>query len=119
MVRFISLFRFRQRISRARGQKGATAVEMALIAPVFFLFLIGTVEMCLIEAGQQLLENATYNTSRLASTGYTANGQNQQQTVNQTFINELQAFGGFIDTTQITMTATAYNSFSSAGSGNG
>src|ERR1700677_1620958 len=82
-ARFLSLFHFRKRGLRAAAHKGTTAVEMALIAPAFFLLLMGMVEMCLIEAGQQLLENATFNTSRLAKTGYVAAGQTQAQSVTQ------------------------------------
>jgi Flp pilus assembly protein TadG len=113
-----SYFRFKNLLCRKRTQ-GTTAVEMALIAPVFFLFMIGMVEMCLIEAGQQLLENAAFNTSRLAKTGYTANGKTQSQTVNQILTNELQSFGTLFDTSQVTLTAVAYNSFTAASGGNG
>ncbi len=96
---------------------GATAVEMALIAPVFFTMLMGMTETALVETAQQLLENAAYNTSRLAKTGYTATGQSQLQTVSQIMTQELQSFGTFIDTTKVTMTSTAYNSFGGIGVG--
>jgi len=112
---FPCLHKFR-RVSRAL-ERGTAAVEMALITPVFFLLLIGTTEICLLETGQQLLENATYNASRLASTGYTTNGSTQAQTVNQLLFNELQSFGSFFNTSQVTITAIAYNSFSNAGTG--
>jgi Flp pilus assembly protein TadG len=115
----VSFFKLRRRTPRARGQKGTTAVEMALIAPAFFLLLIGITEICLIEAGQQLLENATFNTSRLAKTGYTAAGQTQSQSVNQILVNELQSFGTLFNTAQVTMTETDYNSFTSASGGVG
>jgi Flp pilus assembly protein TadG len=111
MTRVFSFVRFRRKAPSLRGQQGTTAVEMALIAPVFFLLLIGTTEICLIEAGQQLLENATFNTARLITTGYTTNGQTQQQTVTQTLFNELQSYGSFFNTAQLTITAVAYNSF--------
>jgi Flp pilus assembly protein TadG len=118
-ARFLSFFRLRRGSLASARQKGATAVELALIAPVFFLLLIGITETCLIEAGQQLLENATFNTSRLAKTGYSANGQTQAQTVNAILVNELQSFGSLFDTTQVTMTSTAYNSFTNAAAGSG
>ncbi|MDP9127495.1 MAG: pilus assembly protein [Pseudomonadota bacterium] len=104
--------------SVARGvRKGSTAVEMALVAPVFFLLLMGMTEIALFLTAQQLLENATFNTSRLAKTGYTANGKTQAQTVSQILNNELQSFGSFIDLTKVTMTATSYNSFTTIGTG--
>lgn len=114
------LFRLhRRRRTRHKNCAGTTAVEMALLAPVFFYFLMGTCEMALAEAAQQLMENAAYNTSRLAKTGYTNLGQTQAQTISQLMVNELQSFGGLLDTTQVTMTETAYNGFSSIGAGTG
>ncbi len=84
------LFRGSHRVSQ-RLREGATAVEMALIAPVFFLLLMGMTEMGLMLGAQQLLENATFNTSRLAKTGYVSGSQTQSQTVNQILDNELQS----------------------------
>jgi Flp pilus assembly protein TadG len=118
-ARILSFSRFRKRGLSSVRHKGATAVEMALVAPVFFVLLIGTIEMCLVEAGQQLLENATFNTSRLAKTGYTASGQTQTQTVTQILDNELQSFGTFFNTNNVTMAETDYNSFTSAAGGGG
>ena len=98
-------------------QRGATAVEMALITPVFFMLLIGITEMAMIETAQQLLENAAYNTSRLAKTGFVTSGQTQAQTVSQVMSQELQSFGNFINTANVTMTETSYNSFAGIGTG--
>jgi Flp pilus assembly protein TadG len=120
VVEFMLLNCFKRiRRPHRKSLSGATAVEMALIAPTFFLLLMGTVEMALIETAQQLLENAAYNTSRLAKTGYTQTGMSQAQTVSQEMVNELQGFSGFIDTTQVTMTDVAYNGFANIGSGTG
>ena len=104
---------------RARRQepRGATAVEMALLTPVFFYMLIGITELSLIEAVQQLLENAAYNTSRLAKTGYVNGSQTQAQTVSQIMTQELQSFGSFINTANVTMTSTSYTSMGGIGSG--
>jgi Flp pilus assembly protein TadG len=104
---------------RDAARRGATAVEMALIAPVFFLLLMGMVEICLMEGAQQLLENAAYNTSRLAKTGYISSGQTQAQTVSQILTTELQSYGTLINTLNVTMTAADYNSFSAAAAGGG
>jgi Flp pilus assembly protein TadG len=103
--------------SRKTAQRGATAVEMALIVPMFMMLIVGITETTMIEAAQQIMENAAYNTSRLAKTGYAASGESQAQTVNQIMVNELGSFGSFFDITKITMTSTAYNSFSSIGTG--
>ncbi|MDE2030159.1 MAG: pilus assembly protein [Alphaproteobacteria bacterium] len=111
---------FRLRASRRDGaRRGVTAVEFALLAPVFFLMLMGITETCLMWGAQQMLESAAFNTTRLAKTGYTGSGQTQQQTLSQILGNELQTYGNLIDTSKVTMTAAAYNSFSSASNGGG
>src|SRR5262249_7016483 len=76
--------------ARKNSERGATAVEMALIIPIFITIMVGCMELSLMEAAQQLLENAAYNTSRLAKTGFTNNGQTQAQTVSQILTQELQ-----------------------------
>lgn len=101
------------------ARKGTTAVEMALVAPVFFLLLMGMTEIGLMLGAQQLLENATFNTSRLAKTGYAANGLTQSQTVNQILDNELQSYGALINVNNVTMTSTSYTTFSGIGGASG
>jgi Flp pilus assembly protein TadG len=105
-----------QRSSECRG---AAATEMALIAPVFFLFLIGITEMSFIYGAQQLLENAAFNATRLAKTGYSAGGSTQAQTVSQVVNNELQSYGNLIDVSKVTITSAAYNSFASINGSSG
>jgi Flp pilus assembly protein TadG len=118
MIAWLSKFlRLRRLAPRSRARRGATAVEMALIAPVFFLLLMGVTEITLLLTAQMMLENAAYNTSRLAKTGYVLTGQNQMQTVSQTMDNELQSFGSLINTANVVLTATTYNSFAAIGSG--
>lgn len=105
------------RPTATKARKGSTAVEMAILAPVFFLLLIGITEICLILTAQQLIENASYNASRLAKTGYVNGTLTQSQTVLQVVTNELSSFGNLIDTSKLAATATAYNSFSGIGTG--
>jgi len=107
------------RRSQERMRRGSTAVEMALLAPAFFLLLMGVTETGLMFGAQQLLENATFNTSRLAKTGYVANGQTQGQTVSQILTTELQSYGSLINTANVTMTEADYNSFTNAAAGGG
>jgi Flp pilus assembly protein TadG len=99
------------------AQKGATAVEMALITPIFFLFLMGMTEVSLMLTAQQLMESATFNATRLAKTGYTATGKTQLQTITQVLNNELQGFGTLIDVSKLTMTYRSYNTFTQIGTG--
>jgi len=116
-MKFSPLFHRRRGSTTNRRRRGATAVEMALLTPVFFLLLIGITEFCLVLTAQQLIENAAYNASRLAKTGYVNGAMTQPQTVLQVVTNELSSFGSLIDTSKITTTATAYGSFTGIGTG--
>lgn len=116
-------FGFFKCFSRLRGcpastkRKGSTAVEMAMLAPAFFVLMIGITEMGLILTAQQLLESASFNASRLAKTGYVTTGSTQAATVLQVVTNELSSFGTLIDTSMLTTSSTVYNSFSGIGTG--
>ncbi len=118
MAKLLSCFS-KLRTPFKKASRGAVAVEMALIAPALFLILIGTMESALMFGAQQLLENAAYNTSRLAKTGFITSGQTQAQTVSQILTTELQSYGTLINTANVTMTESDYNSFSSAAQGGG
>jgi Flp pilus assembly protein TadG len=62
--------RFRRRL-RADGIKGSAAIEFALIAPVFFILLMGTIETGVIFFAQSTLQNAVNDTARMVRTGQT------------------------------------------------
>lgn len=115
LKRFFSCLKFRRLLAAARSRKGSTAVEMALVAPVFFLLMMGIVETTLILMTQHLIENAAYNASRLAKTGYVANGESQMQTVTDILDRELSSLGGVIDVNKIQMSSTAYSNLSNIG----
>jgi len=107
------------RSSYNKNIKATTAVEMALIAPIFFLFLIGITEICFMLGAQQLLEHTAFGVSRLAKTGYATQGLTQSQTIDAIMKKELQSYGTFIDVNQVTLTATAYSNFAAISSGQG
>jgi Flp pilus assembly protein TadG len=115
MPLFFNRFRRFTSASRQRQRRAATAVEMALLTPVFFMMLIGITEICLVLTAQQLLESAAFTASRLAKTGYVAGGSTQTQTVSQVVMNELSSFGSMFDTSKIVTTATAYSDFGAVG----
>ena len=56
-----------------RNKKGATAVEFALVAPMFFAVLFAIIEMALVFFASQILETVTQDTSRLIMTGQAQN----------------------------------------------
>jgi Flp pilus assembly protein TadG len=51
--------------------KGSAALEFAMVAPVFFLLLMGTVEAGIIYFAQSSLQNAVNDTARMVRTGQT------------------------------------------------
>ena len=67
-LRFKSLFR---RL-RADANKGSAAIEFAMVAPVFFLLLMGTIEAGVIFFAQSALQNAVNDAARLVRTGQSA-----------------------------------------------
>lgn len=75
------LARLTKQISRfVRTQRGATAVEFALIAPPFLALLIAILEVTLFLFAQQVLQNAAVEAGRLFMTGQAQNaGTTQSQ----------------------------------------
>jgi Flp pilus assembly protein TadG len=70
-VTFISWCkRLGQRL-RAESTKGSAIVEFAMVAPVFFLLLMGTVEAGIIFFAQSSLQNAVNDVARMVRTGQT------------------------------------------------
>jgi Flp pilus assembly protein TadG len=65
---------------KADAIKGSAAIEFTLIAPVFFILLMGTIETGVIFFAQSTLQNAVNDTARLVRTGqtgcYTTSGGN-------------------------------------------
>lgn len=58
----------------ARNEDGATIIEFAIVAPVFFLLLMGVIEFGLIGLHSVALDAAVAQTSRVASIGNVPNG---------------------------------------------
>jgi Flp pilus assembly protein TadG len=54
---------------RADSIKGSAAVEFAMIAPVFFVLLMGTIETGVIFFAQSALQNAVNDAARMVRTG--------------------------------------------------
>jgi len=101
--------------SRNKKRRGITSVEFALIAPVFFLFLIGTTELSLIMLVEHLLENAAYNASRTAKTGYIEQGQTQMETVMAEINKRIGNLDPLIDPDNLVITSTTYGDLSDIG----
>lgn len=76
----------RRRAARAvrarlvRSRSGSAAIEFAFVAPIFFVFLMGTMETGLIYFGNFVLQNAVNDAARQIRTGQVAtNGTSQAQ----------------------------------------
>lgn len=64
---------FKKFFGRLRGDaKGSAAVEFAMIAPVFFLILMATVESGVMFFAQSALQNAVNDAARIVRTGQSA-----------------------------------------------
>ena len=54
---------------RTDSQKGSAAIEFAMVAPIFFLLLMGTIEAGIIFFAQSALQNAVNDAARMVRTG--------------------------------------------------
>lgn len=98
--------------SFARNQDGITAVEFALIAPVFLVMLMGIVEFSLIMFASVALESATNNTARLGKTGYVPPGLTRSEAI---IANVKDKTSGLLDPDKITISQKAYSNFDKIG----
>jgi Flp pilus assembly protein TadG len=65
---------------KARLRSGSAAIEFAFVAPIFFLFLMGTMETGIIYLSDFVLQNAVNDAARQIRTGQVAqNGTSQTQ----------------------------------------
>lgn len=66
-----------------RARRGATAIEFALLAPILFVMIMGTIELGLVLAADMVLKNATYNASRTGRTGFVAEESTRGATITE------------------------------------
>lgn len=91
------------------NEQGVAAIEFAMLAPVFIAFVLATLEFSTAYFTQQVMENVSYNITRLAKTGFIEAGQTQEQTIMALLEARLD---GLIDTDDITIDSTTYEEFS-------
>jgi len=63
---------FRRFIQGKRGTRGATAVEFALVAPIFLMFVLGIIDLGRLFFVKNLMQYATEQTARYAMVTPTA-----------------------------------------------
>lgn len=103
------------RSARDRHRRGVTAVEFALIAPIFFMMMMGIIEVSLVMLTQHLMDNTMFNASRIAKTGYIEDGKTQLDTVVQQVNTELGSLSPLIDISKITFSYASYGNLSNIG----
>lgn len=96
-------------------RKGVTSIEFALIAPAFFMLLIGITELSLVMLAEHLLENATYNASRTSKTGFVAEGKTQLETVRDVMFQRLSGLAPLINTNDLQISFMSYGNLSDIG----
>jgi Flp pilus assembly pilin Flp len=95
-----------------KEQRGVAAVEFAIIAPVFLILIFGIIEVSSILYVTMVLEGATTTSSRLAKTGYQAQGATRQDMIYDMI---KQNAGLLVDTKKISIASLSYGSFSNIG----
>jgi Flp pilus assembly protein TadG len=95
-----------------RCQSGVTAIEFALIAPVFIMLFMGIIEISMIMFTSSVLESATSNTARLGKTGYVAAGTTRQQEI---IDNVAARTAGFLNPALITVRTEVYSNLNQVG----
>jgi Flp pilus assembly protein TadG len=100
------------RLRRARG--GATAVEFALIAPVFLATLIAIFEVAIFLFAQQYLQTAATEAGRQFMTGQIqGSGQTEQQMITNVICPQIQTL---FTCSSVMVNVQSYSSFSGANS---
>lgn len=92
--------------------RGVTAIEFAFIAPVLFIFMMGTVEMFVVMLAQNVMENATFNASRAGKTGFVDVSITREETIRKSLD---QYAGALLDTNLITISSKTYAEFDEIG----
>ena len=87
-----------------------TAIEFALITPVFVLLLMGIIEFSIVMFVNSVMEGATAVSGRYGKTGYTAVGSTRQQQIIAAVASRTT---GLLNPSLITVMTKVYPSFNS------
>lgn len=96
----------------ARCRAGATALEFALVAPLFLYLMMGAAELALVFAAQLLLDNATHDAARTGRTGFVATDSTQDATVKAIISDQA---GLLMDADAIAIASKSYSGFDTLG----
>jgi hypothetical protein len=105
--------RFVRRLIRlARGRRGVTAVEFALIAPVCMTLVCAFIDLSMVMFITNVMEGGLREASRYAITGYTETGKTREQKIAEIIKDHSY---GLIKAEDITITYKVYPSFGDVG----
>lgn len=102
-------------------ENGATAVEYAMVMPILFFLIMGTIEFCLISYASAVLTGGTISAARLAKTGYNntsstgtcaATNQTRSQFITCTVQNKVS---GLLNGNNLQITSKSYSSYTNIG----
>jgi Flp pilus assembly protein TadG len=102
----------KQRISNIifKEERGAAAVEFAIIAPLFLLMLFGIICFAMLFGTYNAVQQMSADAARAALAGLTAT---EQASLAQSYVSNIVSSYGFIDPTKITVsTNSSTNTFS-------
>lgn len=111
-TRFGERFGVMRRRMRAQGQRGSAALEFALIAPVFFILLMGIVENGVIFFASSTLQYATDNAARYIRTGQAQSANTTQAQLRTRICNDISPLLSCNSNLQVDV--QAYTGYSSA-----
>lgn len=96
----------------ARNSEGATALEFALVAPLFVFLLAAILEFSAIFAAQLLLDHATQQAARTGRTGFVTTDSSQDATVKAILYDMV---GPLLDTDNLVIGSKSYSGFDTIG----
>ncbi|MCW5772641.1 MAG: pilus assembly protein [Rhodospirillaceae bacterium] len=105
--------RVRRRLARlVRSERGVTAVEFALIAPVCFTLVCVFIDLCMIMFITNVMEGGLREASRYAITGAVDNGTTREDKIKAIVVEHSY---NLIDPADITIAYKVYPSFNDVG----
>lgn len=90
-------------------ERGVAALEFAMVSPVFIIIVLAILEFSSAYFTQQVMENVSYNITRLAKTGFVQAGMTQEETV-MNMLN--QRLSGLVAPEDINIDSRTYEEFS-------
>jgi len=88
-VTLAARFRRLRRRLKADGSKGSAAIEFAMVAPIFFVLLLGIFEAAIMFFSQAALQNAVTDMARMQRTGQVSSAGMDQATFRTNICNKV------------------------------